>query len=360
MTKFLNFGLLSLTVLGLTACPGAKSKDGGTTPVSSPITAATPASTSLYAVSGTCYAGGVGTNAPSNTIVKYDGKSGVRLTTVADYRVVAPGDSPISISGLDSNDVLVTVQNTNAQRIDRVHRDGSGGSSFLFNSAAFSTALRNIFTTKDGSFLVTRAAAVERFTSFRTRYLNGTSPYISNPTATACTGMATALTFSLELSNGNILVGSGAATPNNKIATFNPNGYGVAADCLASKAAPTTTAIPTAAVNAGPTTVFVSYASPAAADNMIIAYQFSSSAMNLSTATATSVLNSPSLLFGVSAMAFDSTNNYLYVANSALGGERIEKFSWDPTAGTLTRVGTTPFIQDPDLTCMSGLYLGEN
>jgi hypothetical protein len=313
----------------------------------------------LYIVSGTCYAGGVPTNVPSNIVVKYDILTGNRIRTIADYRNMSPGDSPVSISNLDSDSVAVSVENANARRIDDVRRDGSGASAFLFNSSAFTSVLRNIVKTSDGGFLYTRAAAVEKFTGFKTRYLNGANPYINNPTPAACAAMNTALTFSLELPNGNILISSAAATPNNKIATISSLGYTAITDCLSSKVGPTTTALPTAGVSVSSDTVLVSYASASGPDNQIVAYKYTPAAsVNLGTAIAKTVVSNTSYVFGASAMAFDPETNSVYVANAPAGGERIEKFKWDETAQTLTRTGTAPFIQASDLTCVSVMYVG--
>ena len=363
MKRLLN---LKVAVLGLSlsfsACtmPFSKSNDSGSSSApSAPVTfpfAAPPRY--LYVASGTCYAGGVTTSNPANAIYKYNLDTGQRVETLVDYNSVSPGDSPVSLANFNDQTVLATVENANARRIDEVNKSGLGVSPFLFNSAAFTATLRNLAITADGSYLVTKAAAVEKFTNFRTRFLNGTNPYINNPTATACTGMNTALTFTLELSNGAVVVGSAAATPNNKIASFNPTGYSATTDCLSSKSGPTTTALPTAAVNVAADTFLVAYSSAASGDNVILSYQYSPSTTNLSAATVTTALSNSSLAFGVSAMAFDASTNTLFVANSPQGGERIERFSWNPTTHTLTRIGTTPFIQSGDLTCMSGLAIG--
>ena len=316
-----------------------------------------PTSNFLYIASGGCYAGGVATSAPTNQIIKVDADTGLIRKVVVDYRTQSPGDSPVSIASIDSKDLVVSVENTSGRRLDQIHRDGSGGALYLLN-AAFSQTFRGMSSEADGSFLISRLGAVEKFTPFRTRVPAPLVPFISNPLAAACTGMATNVTFSLEMQNGKVIVGHEGATPNNKIANFVNTGYTIAADCISSKVAPSTTAMPTAGVSVSNDTILVAYAGALPADNKIVSYKIDTTTNNLATATTTTVLNDVSKVLGASAMAFDSQSQMLYVASAASSSERIEKFLWDNTGGTLTRVGTVPFIHASDLGCVSSLMIG--
>ena len=332
-------------------------------PKISTVIAATPVSApavtrSLYVVSGSCYAGGVLTANPTNMIKSFDTTT-KKMSIVTDYSSYSPLDSPIGIANLDSGNIIVSVENVsaNTRRLDQVSKTGVNTVPYLFGSLAFNTPLKQLYNTVDGGILVTKTAAIEKITAFRTRYLNAGNSYVNNPLTAACTGMNTALSFAFELPSGKIVIGSAAAAPNNKIAILNASGYLVVGDCLGALAAPTATALPVAGASVSDDTFIIAYASPNAADNQIVSYQYDKNTFNLLSATVVTQLSNPSQIFGVSAMVFDPRDNGLYVANSPAAAEKIEKYTWDQTARTLTRATPTTFLQNVDIPCVSGLLV---
>jgi hypothetical protein len=343
------------TLMSLTACKlPLISKE-----IAQEIAASVPTSASLYVASGACYAGGVVTASPSNQILKYRLDTGAKVATTVDYRNQTPGDSPVGIAGLNSNSVISVVENVNGRHLDEIDRNGRSGSLYLVNATAFIASLRGISKTTDGSFLITRTTSIEKFTAFRTRVLNGGAAFINAPVG-ACSAMTTALTFAIELKSGKVLVGHAGSTPNNKIALFNNGGYSVVGDCLSAGVAPTITAMPVAAVEVSNDTFLVAYASVNPADNKILAYKIDTSiSTNLAIATVKTVLSNPSLMMGASAMVYDADTQSVFVASAPATSEKIERFTWDNTAQTLTRVGSRPFLVDPNLSCVSSMYIGD-
>lgn len=311
----------------------------------------------LYVASGTCYAGGIATAAASNIVVKYDIYTGARVGTIVDYRTQAPGDSPVGITSKDDDTILVAVENANGGRhVDQIRRDGTDGWPYLLNTTILAASLRDIVALSDGGALITRTTVAEKISAFRTR-IPAAASFISAPAA-PCATVNTNLTFGKELGNGRILLGHAGASPNNKIVAINANGYTAAADCLSARAAPTPTSMPVAAASVGSDKFLVAYAGVNTFNNLVVAYQYDTGTTAIASATATNAMTNTSYMYGASAMAFDAENNTVYIASSPASSEKIEKFTWNSTTNTLTRVGSTPFVQASDLTCISGLYVG--
>ncbi|MBS1960305.1 MAG: hypothetical protein JST80_12580 [Bdellovibrionales bacterium] len=343
-------GLSSAALFALTACnlPFVKKEDE---------VAVTTAANYLYIASGACYAGGIATAPATNVIVKYDLNSGARVGTMVDYRTQAPGDSPVGITSKDADTILVAVENSNGGRhLDQVRRDGSNGWPYLLNTTILAASLRDVVQLSDGGHLITRTTLAEKISAFRTR-IPAASAFISAPAA-PCATSTTSLTFGKELSNGKILLGHAATAPNNKIIAISATGYAGASDCVSARAAPTTTAKPVAAASVSADKFIVAYAGALAGDNLVVSYQYNTGTTAIDSATATNVMTNNAYMFGASAMAYDAANSDVYIASSPAFAEKIEKFHWNDTAQTLTRVGDAPYIHAPDLACISGMYVG--
>ena len=144
------------------------------------------------------------------------------------------------------------------------------------------------------------------------------------------------------LGNGKILFAHAAASPNNKIAVVSATGYASSSDCLASQAAPTATALPTALIQHSSGKVIAAYASSTMASNFIYAYDINEATGTFSAATPS--FTDASLVNGVSALTENPANGDVFVANGNSTYNNIEHFSFDRTTKLLTRVGQLPFV----------------
>lgn len=307
----------------------------------------------LYVASGACYAGGVATSAGSATISRFNLSTGAK-ETIIDY-TLSPGDFPVGMVDYDSDSILTAVENASGRRIDSVNKRGLGRSTFLSNSTALSGVLRSLKPTADGGLLVAKVTAVERFNSSRARVTAGASPYINAPAA-PCATVTTAMIDVVELSNGKMIFAHAAATPNNRFGIISSSGYNVAGDCLAAQAAPTTTALPTAMLYLPGGNLLVAYGSTTSTSNFIYAYSINETTNAITGATV--AYSNVSVVNGPSAMVYDPETELVYVANGISSYNSIEKFTFDSTAKTLTRVGSTPFINATvETRCISGMVV---
>jgi hypothetical protein len=264
---------------------------------------------------------------------------------------------PVAIANKDDSHLLVVVENTGGRRVDVVNKDGSGISTYLTNTTALNGVMRSLKLLSDGSILVSKSSAIEKFNAARARVTMGTSPYVSAP-ASPCATSTTLISSVSTLSNGKILYTHAAATPNNKFGIISSTGYAAAGDCLASQAAPTTTALPTASLVLPSGNVLVSYGSTTAASNFIYSYDINVSTNAISNVTAayTDFAN----VDGPSAMALDPETGDVFVANALNTYNTIERFSYDGTTQLLTKEGSTPYIPANVYTrCVSAMVVGD-
>ncbi|MGE0763069.1 MAG: hypothetical protein AB7N80_07320 [Bdellovibrionales bacterium] len=296
----------------------------------------------LYIATGACYGGGVVTSpGPSNIVARFDLQTGQLLADVIDYNSFSPGDSPVSISDYSEDEMLVLVENTAGRRIDRVRKDGSGAAVHIINATALSAVLRTFIRLSDFSILVSKSTAVEKFNSAKSRVLIGAAPWVSAP-AGACAASATLISSIAAFPNGKILYAHAAATPNNRIGLISASGYAAAGDCLAVQAGPTTTALPTRVLIHSSGRTLVSFGSTTAASNTIYSYNVNSTANTITAPVAAwtdfSVVNGPS------AMVEDPSNGNVLISSATSTFNTVERFSYNSTTNTLSRVGAAPFM----------------
>ncbi len=293
-----------------------------------------PSGQSLYVASGSCYGGGVTTSTGSGTVVAFDPATGAVKRVIIDYANYSPGDMPVAIADYDSTRVLITVENASGRRVDLVSKFGQTASTYLSNSTALNSVLRAAKLLSDGSYLVSKTSAIEKFTPAKARVLQGANSYIQSPAST-CSATTTLISGLDTLANGKVIYANSAATPNNKLVLITPAGYVGTADCLASQAAPTTTALPTAVLTHSSGKLLAAYGSTTAASNFIYSYPINMTTNAFGTAVA-AFSDSGVLVNGPSALAEDAYNGDVYVANALSTMNTIERFSFDPAAGTLT------------------------
>lgn len=311
----------------------------------------------LFVASGSCYAGGAALSTGSNTVAAFDLETGKYKRTIVDYNIASPGDTPVAISDYSDTEMLVVIENAAGRRVDLVKKDGSGALSFLTNAAAFTGLLRSIKRNPDGSLLISKSTAIEKFSSSKSRMTQGANAWVQAP-AGGCATTATLISDADTLSNGKIIYVHAAASPNNKIVLISATGYAAGGDCLSNQAAPITTALPTSIVVHPNGKLLVSYGSATVASNLIYSYDVNITTNAFSGATA--AFSDTSIVNGPSSMAVDSVTGRVYVANALSTFNTIEAF--DLTAGgTLTRVGAAPFAGPNIYTrCISSMQILES
>jgi|GEM_PF-1655428 len=369
--RFLVFAALS--ALALSSCKQIRSvgdeDDGGGEEAADPSTPS--AGDFIYVASGACFTGGVVTLPGVQTISRFSLKSGLYERTIADYLRLSgvTTEMPNAITGYSKNKLLVAVETgSTTRRLDLVDTGGSSVQTYLSSSLGFTQVLRHVFRMSDGSVLVSKGAtpptgttgAIEKFNPSKSRITQGANPLVLNPLtngAATCTGSNVTVAASISLpTSGKILLahaGTGAA----RLALISATGYATTADCLATIAAPIVTAMPTAMVQHPSGDILVAYGSATTASNYIYSYKVDETTNVISAATL--AYANPSIIMGPSAMAVDPDTGDVYVANGASTFNSIEKFSYNTTTQTLTRVGSTPHIEPGVLTrCVSGLHIG--
>lgn len=326
----------------------------------------------LYVATGSCFSGTGNTTftaaTASNLIYRLRLDTGVKDMTLADYNAppANPGDTPVSITKKDAGNIYVMVENTSGRRVERIPKSYQGDrTTFYNNTTGLSAVLRNIITLSDGSLLLSKSTAIEKLNSLAQRQTVGASlPFVSAP-AGVCGTSTTLITSVNVLSNGKIVF-THAAASQNRFAIISANGYSAASDCLAAQTSPIAAASPTAAVYlSSDSQLLVAYAGNAATTDINSIYSYTIDETTNAVTTPTKLIDSPSAnyVYGISAMAYDSQNKYLYVAASnsvatTIPNYNIEKFSYDPTTRVLTRVGSTPFYTYGfDTKCISSMMI---
>jgi hypothetical protein len=361
--------ILFISLMLLTACSQKKAEQ-----VKTETPSVTPPKY-LYVAAGACYSGSNTTftsTTSSNLVYRLKLATGQKDTAFADY-YSAPanaGDSPINVIEQDADNLMVLIENTTSgRRIEKFPKTPNPNRSiFTSNTTMLSAALKFLLKTSDGGFLVSKGAGTEKMTSQGVRL---GAPYIGTNLGATCGATITNIS-SLATNPSNKIFFTHAAAGQNRFGVLSPNGYTVAADCLAAQAAPDVNAFPTAITYIASTNqVLVAYAGNALTTkyNSIYVYDFndttnviSNPVMIYDSATYTTA---GYLLYGISSMTFDADNSTLYVSTAISNATTvvnyaIEKLTYDSTAKTLTRATTTPFYNyGNDTKCISGLVVAQ-
>jgi hypothetical protein len=366
--SFLRYALFLSTATVLASC--SESKKASTE----------AASRYLYVSTGLCYSGNNTTftaTTASNQIYRLDLSTGQRDAVIADY-FASPanaGDSPVAIQSIDSNFLYVLVENattTTLRRIERVEKKAAGNrSTFSNNTTALSAALRSLVLLSNGDVLASKGTAIEYLTAANARV---GAPFIS-ASAAPCNTSTTLIPKTLTLSNGKIVF-LHAATGQNRFGIFNTSG---GTTCAVNQAAPNANAFPTTAIyDSANSRLIVAYSGNASTTDLNSIYAYS---INETTGAVTSPqkiydaslypATYSYLLYGISAMALDTTNGHLYIATAinnatTVVNYSIEKFTYAPSqlgvdnTKVLTRVGSTPFYPyDNDTRCISSMEVSD-
>lgn len=310
----------------------------------------------LYVTSGGCYGGGVTLATGSGTIAAYE-LDGSFSHLVIDYNESSPGDVAVGMAEYDESRLLVAVENTAGRRVDLVYKDGSGYSLYMSNGTALNAILRSLIQLADGSILISKSTAIEKFSASKSRIQQGANPFVNAP-AGACAASATLISSTTTLTNGKILYTHAAASPNNRTGLISATGYATGPDCLSVQAAPVTTSLPTSVLAHSSGKILVAYGSTTASSNTIYSYNLNPTTNAWSGATI--AFSDFAVVNGPSAMVEDTTDGSVYISMATSTFNTIEKFTFDANTGRLTKVGSRPFIEPGIFSrCVSSLKIME-
>lgn len=322
----------------------------------------------LYVASGVCYSGaGVTTfttATASNLVYRVSLANGQVDEILADYNTAAeiPASSPVGLAAMGSGKVGILVENATAgaRKLEILDTSSKARTLYYTNATAFASVLKDLhYVVSENAFLISENTAIEKINSTPARDLKGANPWVNNP-GNQCVNSNLNISSVKTLTNGKIVYAHthAATAANRKLGIISANGYSVVGDCLNGSAI-TITSNPVAIEylpGSNQLLVLTAGSTAGSTDNALYVYDVNETANTIANPTTLMVNNGSAVaptiyapyLFGASAMAFDSSTNSLYiaVANSTattVQNYNIEKFTYDPTAKTITRVGNTPF-----------------
>lgn len=332
----------------------------------------------LYVASGLCQAGQNTTftaTTASNLVYRLAVETGQRADTgaLADYNKLPAsfGETPVSIAPFDDDHLLVLVEKAGARKVEKVSKSVDAPRVTLTSDTGLlANTLTRLVPGVGSSFVVARVNGMGLMTSMG---LTAQANFVTNNPGAPC-GTSNAKYASIQVTKeGHILFVNSAAN-NNRIGVIRKTGG--TASCLSGLNAPQTGAWPTAIQYiASANQVLVAYAGNTTLDdiNSIYVYDLTEDATSATLSNPVQVYDAsefpgtyPYLLYGISAMAHDSESGHLYLAtaitaNSALANFNyvIEKFTYDPTTKSLTRIGDAPFYgYGADTKCISEMFVG--
>lgn len=343
----------------------------------------------LYLATGACYSGsGLTTftnTSATNKIYRINLSTGAQQEAkIADYTdsKSQAGDTPVSIASADANNIYVLVQNATAglKRIDKIPKENDPFRTLVTNNATiFSANSKFLSKTSNGDLLVSKTSAIERVSGADySRIQAGANPYVSAPAAPCAT--STTLISSLGTLSNQMIYFAHAAASQNRIGFVKAAGYAAAGDCPVAQSAPNANAFPTAmAYDQANEILLVAYANSSAvtADvNSIYAYKLTVTSNSVAIASSNKIYDFtlyPATygfqLFGISAMALDTSTNQLYVSTAistaaTVANYRVERLTYDPTkvgvanTSVLTKSSSSYFLSHgADTKCIADMMI---
>lgn len=339
----------------------------------------------LYVAAGTCYSGGNTTftaTTSSNLVYRLNLSTGAKDMTLADYAASPSqtGDSPVGISNVDSSNVYVLVENGTAglRRVDKIAKATNGSRTmFTNNTAALSAAMKDLVLLSNGDMLISKTTAIEKISAANVRMTQAGNPYVNAPAAPCAT--STTLMSKLGVMANQMIVFLHAAAAQNRFGFVKASGYAAGGDCTPAQSAPNASSFPVAvAYDSTNSKLLVAYAGTTTTTdiNSIYAYNITETSTTITVGAANKIYDAslypatyPYLLYGISDMVLDSTDNKLYIATAVstattVVNYAIEKFSYSPSqigvsnTAVLTRSGNTPFYSyGNDTKCISRMMI---
>ena len=315
----------------------------------------------LYLTTGACYSGsGITTfnnTTSTNKVYRINLSTGAQQEAkIADYTDAKSqtGDTPVGIASADANNIYILVQNATAglKRIDKIPKENDPLRTQMTNNAAIFTAnSKALAKTGNGDLLVSKTSAIERVSGADfSRIPVGANPYVNAPAA-PCATSTTLITAMGTLSNQMIYFAHAAASQN-RIGFVKAAGYSAAGDCTVAQAAPNANAFPTAvAYDQANEILLVAYGNSSAvtADvNSIYAYKLTVTSNSVAIASSHKIYDLTMYpatygfqLYGISAMALDSSTNKLYVSTAITTATTVVNYRVERLTYTPSLVGVT-------------------
>jgi hypothetical protein len=348
-SKFLRSAFLLGALISITSC------------LKNPIQESIVTSTStryLYVASGLCYSGAGNTTfsniTASNSVYRIDLNTGLKDIELADYNSSPSqfGDTPVGLASIDVNNLYVLIENTTtvgARRIEKIEKKVNASRTlFSNNTTAMSAVLRDLHGLPNGDLLISKSTAVEKITANNSRITKGANPFISAPAGT-CATSTTLMSKVLTLNNGYIAF-SHAAASQNRIGFVKAEGYASVGDCDPAQAAPNVNSYPVAlAYDPETTTLLVAYSGNTTNTdiNSIYAYTLTETSASVTISATNKIYDANSygtdhnyLLYGISSLAYDSTEKKLYVATAINTSTTVANYSIEKLSFDASKLGT--------------------
>lgn len=407
------FILLFLNIVLMTSC-SKKEEESSTVKGASKI----------YVTTGSCNSG-VGittyTTTATRTLEEYNIETASHVATLLDYNSPGTFVTATHPRSVVDNGSSLFVLNENAtttaeRKVILVPKSSPlSFASHYANPTVLNGAVTRLFKDDDGSLLISKSTAIEKINAIPVRLPAGTNPWVSTPggdCATSTTSISAVLAlpkYSGASAGKVVYLHQGASAALNRIGMISHSGYFSASDCLSGVEISSVTH--TKAENltqetvsfhpngTSPTSmVFIPFANGTKIGKILVSYSNGQTSNNLTgtytlnhglvmwdvdeTGADAATLSNPvvvfddnTIVFGVSAMAYDPLTGYLYVATAGepgvvnqttnAYGYNIEKFSvaidsnGSPTVTRVSNAGK-PFIKGGAHTkCISGLSLGD-
>jgi hypothetical protein len=384
-TFFKNVSVITIIFSLLTACDAPVEEESDAGSVGS---AANPY---LYISSGVCNAGfGLTTYAAttaSNVIFRINSSTGQYEGRVADFSTIADAPaSPVAIADYDDENLLALVEHTSLRRVEVIKKALAGDRSTFYNNNSATAPIgmltgvgKALLKVADG-FLVSKTTAIEKMDTAKLRKAGtGTASWVLSPGG-VCSAAAT------NINSMTTYPTTGNTSGYNIVYTHNPNasnattnrfgvingdtGWNGTTGCVSNQSTVSAGATPVASVYMPDVhRLVVAYAGTnVALQNSLYTYAIDEAATSNVISDAFKGFEDPNVLFGVSAMTYDQTNKFLYVASaSAIATNfttgntvyKVEKFSYDSTTKLFTRVGTVPlYAGNIETRCISSMFIG--
>lgn len=345
----------------------------------------------LYVASGACNTGfGLTTYAAataSNVIFRINSSTGQYEGRIADFSTVADAPaSPVSIIDYDDTYFLALVEHASLRRVETIKKTLAGDRATFYNNVSATAPIglltgvgKSILKVADG-YLVSKTTAIEKMNAAKARMVGtGTASWVAGPggvCSAAATNINSMTTYptTAHAAGYNIIYTHSSNASNattNRIGVISGlTGWNGTAGCVSNQSTVAAGATPVASVYMPDAhRLVVAYAGTnVALQNSIYTYAIDEAGTTNVISDAFKGYEDPNVLFGISAMAYDPVNKYLYVAagsaivtnfTTANTVYKIEKFSYDTTTKLFTRVGTMPlYAGNIESRCISSMFLG--
>lgn len=358
----------------------------------SEVTSASSSQKYLYIASGVCYSGTGNTTytatTASNIIFRLNLDTGAYEGRIADFTTAAEstGTTPVSISDYSETHLMALLEHTGQRRIELIEKKLEGARQTYYSNTsatapigALQSTAKFLFKVIDG-LLISRTTAIEKLDSGRGRQTgSGTNSWVQGPggaCSTSTVNITSLVTYptSTNTAGYNIIYThsqNASSATNNRIGVIDgKTGWDGAAGCLDDESTVAAAAYPTASVYMNTfKRLVVSYAGTnASMQNSIYSYAVDETATSNILSDAVNGYETPSVVYGASAMTYDEANGYLYVASGGAVAAnlttgnlpyKVEKFSFNPTDKKFTRVGSTSFYSGNfETRCISSMFIG--